>query len=331
MNFYTVRRIGLRCILYLAIQIPLISFALEHKPIPQNPTELDSHSVAQLVKTCTGCHGPKGKSTPYGYFPRIAGKPEAYLFNQLINFQQGSRVNPQMSYLLENISPSYLHLLAIYFATQEVPYPAPAKVLVNAAELELGRSIVQSGLTYRGIPACANCHAATLTGVAPSIPGLLGLPRDYLIAQLGAWRTHQRHAQNPDCMAQIANKLRVEEISAVTAWLSTQPWPKDGRPLSLTSLAQPLALECGSVSTKSLNVITATTSTPPVKTSTPTLNALQLKGEYLMRIGNCLACHTPNSAEFMVGGRAVETPYGQVFSSNLTPDPQTGLSQRKTR
>ena len=38
----------------------------------------------------------------------------------------------------------------------------------------------------------------------PAVPGLLGLPRDYLNGQLGAWQTRQRHATAPDCMATIA-------------------------------------------------------------------------------------------------------------------------------
>ena len=36
--------------------------------------------------------------------------------------------------------------------------------------------------------------AKALTGTLPAVPGLLGLPRDYLNAQLGNWRTHQRQA-----------------------------------------------------------------------------------------------------------------------------------------
>ena len=39
------------------------------------------------------------------------------------------------------------------------------------------------------------------------VPGLLGLPVDYLNAQLGAWRTGARRAEAPDCMAQIAQRL----------------------------------------------------------------------------------------------------------------------------
>ena len=67
---------------------------------------------------------------------------------------------------------------------------------------------------------CGACHGAALTGVQPATPGLLGLPRDYINAQLGAWRTGQRKAHAPDCMADIAQRLDIQDIAAVSAWLS---------------------------------------------------------------------------------------------------------------
>lgn len=49
------------------------------------------------------------------------------------------------------------------------------------------------------------------------------------------------------------------------------------------------------------------------------------RGRYLSKAGNCLACHTsPGAAEYS-GGRAIPTPFGEVYSSNLTPDSATGL------
>ncbi len=60
-------------------------------------------------------------------------------------------------------------------------------------------------------------------GVKPDLPGLLGLPRDYLAAQLGGWRTGTRKMLAPDCMAQVVEKLSAEDVAALTAWLSTQP------------------------------------------------------------------------------------------------------------
>ena len=51
------------------------------------------------------------------------------------------------------------------------------------------------------------------------------------------------------------------------------------------------------------------------------------KGRYLVHAGNCLACHTARGGAPMAGGRGIETPFGSVFSSNLTPDPATGIGQ----
>ncbi len=51
------------------------------------------------------------------------------------------------------------------------------------------------------------------------------------------------------------------------------------------------------------------------------------KGEYLARAGNCIACHTvPGNPEYS-GGRRIATPFGNVYSSNLTPDNETGIGQ----
>ena len=49
------------------------------------------------------------------------------------------------------------------------------------------------------------------------------------------------------------------------------------------------------------------------------------RGAYLARAGNCRACHTRRGGPAYAGGRAIETPFGTVFTSNLTPDRATGI------
>lgn len=49
------------------------------------------------------------------------------------------------------------------------------------------------------------------------------------------------------------------------------------------------------------------------------------RGAYLARAGNCVACHTMRGGEPYAGGRAIETPFGTVYGTNITPDPQTGI------
>lgn len=49
------------------------------------------------------------------------------------------------------------------------------------------------------------------------------------------------------------------------------------------------------------------------------------RGAYLARLGNCAGCHTAQGGGPLAGGRPILTPFGTVFSSNLTPDAETGL------
>lgn len=49
------------------------------------------------------------------------------------------------------------------------------------------------------------------------------------------------------------------------------------------------------------------------------------RGEYLTTAGNCVSCHTAPGGEFMAGGLPFETPFGRVYSTNISPDTDTGI------
>ena len=51
------------------------------------------------------------------------------------------------------------------------------------------------------------------------------------------------------------------------------------------------------------------------------------RGEYLTHIGDCEACHTAIGGEPFAGGLAIETPFGVIWSANITPDPDTGIGR----
>lgn len=53
--------------------------------------------------------------------------------------------------------------------------------------------------------------------------------------------------------------------------------------------------------------------------------ALIAQGAYLARAGNCMSCHTARGGAPYAGGRGIATPFGTVFTSNLTPDEATGI------
>lgn len=182
-------------------------------------------SLGQRLAACTFCHGEQGRAGPDGYYPRLAGKPAGYLYHQLLNFQQGRRQYRPMTTLLQHSTETYLREMADYFAAQEAPYPAPAPATLTPAQADRARQLVLHGDSSRKVPACASCHGTALMGTLPATPGLLGLPRDYLNAQLGAWRTGQRRAHAPDCMGEIARRLAPKDIATLSAWLSSQPVP----------------------------------------------------------------------------------------------------------
>ncbi|WP_204374823.1 c-type cytochrome [Ferrovum sp. JA12] len=51
------------------------------------------------------------------------------------------------------------------------------------------------------------------------------------------------------------------------------------------------------------------------------------KGAYLARLGDCVACHTSRENEPMAGGVMFTTPFGKLYSTNITPDPETGIGK----
>jgi len=51
------------------------------------------------------------------------------------------------------------------------------------------------------------------------------------------------------------------------------------------------------------------------------------KGKALTEIGDCASCHTADSANPFAGGKRIDTPFGGIYSPNLTSDPDTGLGR----
>ena len=64
-----------------------------------------------------------------------------------------------------------------------------------------------------------------------------------------------------------------------------------------------------------------------VQAATTPVDAADLvkKGEYLARAGDCIACHTTRGGAPMAGGLPMATPFGTLYSPNLTPDDETGI------
>jgi cytochrome c553 len=209
------------------------------------PTNRIPDTMEARVAACTGCHGAAGRGVDNVYFPRLAGKPAGYLYNQLVAFRDGRRKYVPMNYLLAYLPDSYLLKMAEHFAAQNPPPLANPPVKASPEQLQDGQRIVSQGLPSKQLPACITCHGADLAGREPGIPGLLGLRADYVSAQLGAWRYGVRTALAPDCMQVIASTLTEPEVAAVSAYLASQP-VTNARPAKAAAAAAALPMPCGS-------------------------------------------------------------------------------------
>ncbi len=201
-------------------------------------------TIEQRMQACVGCHGERGGGLANALFPRLAGQPADYLASQMKAFREGRRTYAPMNFLMSRQTDEYFAEIAAYFAAQK-PDPrvvdARRRLPADRATMEAGRDLVQNGRPASSLPACTTCHGSRLGGTLPGIPGLAGMPQDFLIEQVGSWKNGTHRSPAPNCMAQIAQRLSGSDIVAAATWLSMQQpdAPPEPRPESL-----PLA--CGS-------------------------------------------------------------------------------------
>ena len=210
------------------------------------PMASQATDMSERIKPCEACHGDQGRAGPDGYYPRLAGKPAGYLYNQMQNFSHGRRRYTMMRRMMEPLSPPYQQEMADYFANLQVPYLPPSikSAPPSSAQMARGQQLARQGDPALKIPACNTCHGDHLMGRQPNVPSLLGLPSAYLGAQLSAWSLGERTTVAPDCMGTIAKRLSADDAAAVTAWLAAQEVPQKNVSSQPTRLAT--ELRCGS-------------------------------------------------------------------------------------
>ena len=98
------------------------------------PAFKEVDSMEARVQGCVTCHGQSGQGTNNDYFPRIAGKPAGYLYNQLVAFRDGTRHYPPMNYLVAYLPDSYLREIAEHFAKQRPPFAPRTGRIVRCQE-----------------------------------------------------------------------------------------------------------------------------------------------------------------------------------------------------
>lgn len=170
-----------------------------------------------VANTCSQCHGDRGISTA-PLFPNLAAQDKDYLVTQLKDFRGHKRSDAHaqayMWGMADPLTDEVIGNVADYFSA--LPPPAGSKS-EDAVEVAAGKKIFENGIESEGVPACNACHGDTAAGT-PTIPRLAGQHREYLAAQILAFRTNQRN--NPVMHANVEH-ITDEQIRDVAAYLSS--------------------------------------------------------------------------------------------------------------
>jgi len=115
-------------VLCLTIAVIIVSLSV-HMLDPEFAGKLTQEDNSELIakgkmiyqkSTCIGCHGKKGKYPTNSEWPNIAGQPQKYLYQQIIDIRDGSRNNGGSSLMassIKNLENEKAYLIAVYLSS----------------------------------------------------------------------------------------------------------------------------------------------------------------------------------------------------------------------
>lgn len=186
-------------------------------------TQIERGKAAALV--CATCHQADGnglESPGATSWPRLSGLDSVYLANQLRAFKSGERSNAEMMPFAQMLNDEQIDDVAVYYSS----LPAKALEGPTAASPEVlaaGEKLALHGDWDRYIVSCVSCHGPGNQGVGHVFPDIAGQHPGYISSQLTGWRDGKRSGDPLGLMKVIAQRMSDADITAVSAWLSTQP------------------------------------------------------------------------------------------------------------
>lgn len=169
----------------------------------------------QKSAACAACHGVDGNSSN-AEWPKLAGQNPQYLYKQLMDYKENRRENALMAGQVAALSDQDMQDLAAYFSSQ-----AGTPGSVDPAYVALGETVYRGGNLKTGVAACSACHGPTGVGnPAAKFPKISGQHSVYVKQQLLNYRDEQRRNDPSAMMRNIASKMSVAEIEAVSNYVS---------------------------------------------------------------------------------------------------------------
>jgi cytochrome c553 len=163
---------------------------------------------ATLALNCTMCHGAQGMSSSNA--PNLSGQYPEVVIKQLLDYKAGRRSHTLMEALARDMSQQDIEDIAAYYAFLPKARTAPTTYDESLPAL------VRVGDPLRNIAPCISCHG----GVDQKLgaPWIEGMPKDYLVEQLKAFKSGARRNDAQGQMRNMARPMSEQEIAEVSAF-----------------------------------------------------------------------------------------------------------------
>lgn len=170
-----------------------------------------------VTDTCSQCHGNNGISS-IPWFPSLAAQTKTYLETQLKDFRNHTRADHYAKAYMWNMAGTLpdkmIKEIAEYYKAQQPPKGSTTE---NPTEVAAGEAIFKNGVASENVPACGACHGANAEGNT-MFPRLAGQHREYLVAQLKAFRDK---ARDNAIMYSNVQHMTDAQMHAVAAYLAS--------------------------------------------------------------------------------------------------------------
>ena len=165
-------------------------------------------NITGLANTCNNCHGTGGVSAGEA-MPSIAGLPEAYLKNILMEWKTGARASANMTRLISGYTDEEIAALASHYAKQKWK---PVAQKTSSVLVAKGKAIAAKN--------CSGCHGDTGASDGET-PNLNGQWAKYMELELMKYHDDEFTMPNKQ-MRKAAKKLDEAEMKAVAEFYASQ-------------------------------------------------------------------------------------------------------------
>jgi cytochrome c553 len=186
---------------------------------PQSGREVAvADAASAAVGACARCHGAGENAPASALVPILHAQPAEFLAAALDAYAAARRASGIMQPVASDLDRGEVDRVARYYAGLSPPVRQPERP-ADAASIERGRALAESGDSDNRVPACTGCHGAS---ALKTYPRLAGQNTPYMTNRLRLWKSGLTPGTDGEAiMAPIARALNERQIEDVSVYFGS--------------------------------------------------------------------------------------------------------------